>query len=191
METCRLEGTGNLVSALDEAVGGAPESVPAIAERVGSSLTKLISERLFELPAEVCEPRPDCYARRLIHSSEEPGYDVIAMIWGPGQGTPLHDHAGVWCVEGVYQGEIEVVQYDLVEESGTRYRFQAQEAIRAHIGMSGSLIPPYEYHTIHNRLPDEASISIHVYGRGMDHCHVFEPKGDGWFEKHYKTLSCD
>ncbi len=27
------------------------------------------------------------------------------MTWGPGQGTPLHDHAGIWCVEGVVEGK--------------------------------------------------------------------------------------
>ena len=38
------------------------------------------------------------------------------MTWGPGQRTALHDHAGIWCVEGVMEGEMEVIRYELLEE---------------------------------------------------------------------------
>jgi predicted metal-dependent enzyme (double-stranded beta helix superfamily) len=39
---------------------------------------------------------------------------VIAMSWGPGQGTPLHDHDAMWCVEGVWLGELEITRYELL-----------------------------------------------------------------------------
>ena len=35
------------------------------------------------------------------------------MTWGPGQGTPVHDHGGLWCVEGVVEGQIAVTRYDV------------------------------------------------------------------------------
>ena len=38
------------------------------------------------------------------------------MTWGPGQRTALHDHAGIWCVEGVVEGEMAVTRYELLEE---------------------------------------------------------------------------
>ena len=53
------------------------------------------------------------------------------MTWGPGQGTPLHDHAGIWCVECVVEGEMEVRQYDLVEENAGSFRFVPQPSIEA------------------------------------------------------------
>ncbi len=187
MLTCRFEGIDRLVSGLDAAVQR--EGISQITESVKDTLATLISQRGFTLPEEFLAPRPDSYARRLVYRSEELSYEVIAMTWGPGQGTPLHDHAGIWCVEGVYQGEIEVCQYDLLEKTDDRYLFQPSETVHAHLGMSGSLIPPYEYHTIANHLSDRPSVTVHVYGGGMDHCHVFDPVGGGWFEKVRKQLA--
>ena len=61
---------------------------------------------------------PDGYARRLLHRNDDLGYTAVVMTWGPGQRTPLHDHAGIWCVEGVVSGQMDVTQFDLVDESG-------------------------------------------------------------------------
>jgi hypothetical protein len=45
------------------------------------------------------------------------------------------------------------------------------------------LIPPHDYHVLANALPDRPSITLHVYGGEMDHCNVFEPRADGWYEQ--------
>ena len=57
------------------------------------------------------KPAPDRYARRLMHRDPRGRYTVLAMVWDVGQGTPLHDHAGTWCVECVYRGRIRVLSY--------------------------------------------------------------------------------
>ena len=44
---------------------------------------------------------------------------MVVMTWGPGQKTALHDHAGIWCVECVVDGNMEVAQYDLMSEDAT------------------------------------------------------------------------
>ena len=59
----------------------------------------------------------------------------------------------MWCVEGVIAGEMNVTRYDLVDEVDDRYRFTKVEQVRAGIGSSGALIPPYEYHVLGNALP--------------------------------------
>ena len=38
----------------------------------------------------------------------------------PGQGTPIHDHGGLWCVECVLQGRIEVRAYRPTDAEGDR-----------------------------------------------------------------------
>src|SRR6478735_1662275 len=100
----------------------------------------------------------DHYARRELYRSPGKGYSVVAMTWGPGQGTPLHDHSGLWCVEGVWDGELEIVQYELLENEGGRFRFRAAGGIHAGPGSAGSLIPPHEYHTIRNASEDAIAI---------------------------------
>jgi len=116
----------------------------------------------------------------------------VVMTWGPGQRTPLHDHAGIWCVEGVVQGRMEVTQFDLVEDQettgGHEYRFETRGCVNAAVGSTGCLIPPYEYHVLANPL-DEPSITIHIYGGEMSSCHVFEPAGGGRYIRRDRALA--
>ena len=48
--------------------------------------------------------------------------------------------------------------------------------------------PAVRYHTLGN-VSQAPSVTLHVYGGEMDHCHVFEPAGDGSYRRVLKTLS--
>ncbi len=97
----------------------------------------------------------------------------------------------MWCVEGVFAGAIEVVQFELTDQQDDLFRFERRGSIQAGVGSAGSLIPPHEYHTIANPFPDEIAVSVHVYSATMIRCHVFEPQGDHWFKRVPKTLGLD
>jgi predicted metal-dependent enzyme (double-stranded beta helix superfamily) len=182
-----VSGCKTLCTALDAAVAGG-SGVDETTQRVERTLKELIRHGDLHLPENLCRPCGDCYARRLVYKSEELGYTVVAMVWGVGQGTPLHDHNGMWCVEAVVDGRIEVVQYELVEEGGGRYRFEARGTVLAGPGSAGSLIPPFEYHTMTNVDP-RPSISIHVYQSEMMACRAYRPGEDGWHEPYERRLS--
>lgn len=181
-------GCRALVEALDGVV--ACQATAEVTTRaVRDVLHELIEQGGIELPEALRRPAPHSYARRLVFASPELGYTVLAMVWGPGQGTPLHDHAGMWCVEGVLDGQIEVTQYRLLERDGKRCRFEPQGATTAGVGSAGRLIPPFDFHTIANAQPGEPSITLHVYGGEMDHCSIFEPRGGGWYEEVPRQLT--
>lgn len=187
MQNVAFAGADRLVSMLDAAVS--QPTPQAITEQVKAGLESLIRDEALSLPEELTRPCAESYARHLAYKSDEHGYTVVAMVWGPGQGTPVHDHAGVWCVEGVVDGTIEVQQYRLLERNGERFRFTPEGTVTAGCGSAGSLIPPFEYHTIANALPDRPSITLHVYGAELEDCGVFQPAGsDGWFQRQSKTL---
>jgi predicted metal-dependent enzyme (double-stranded beta helix superfamily) len=162
--------------------------VAAIAHRVKEVLEDSLRGAGLELPARFQVALSDRYARRLLHRDPDGHYTVVVMTWGPGQKTALHDHAGIWCVECVVSGRMEVTQYDLLSEAGGAYRFAEQTRVAAARGAAGCLIPPFEYHTLGNALRDRASITMHVYGGEMDHCHVFEPTGDGAYRRLTRQL---
>jgi predicted metal-dependent enzyme (double-stranded beta helix superfamily) len=161
----------------------------AIAQQVKHALQEALRCDGLPLPAEFFQPRQDTYARRLLHRDPDGRYTAVVMTWGPGQGTPLHDHAGIWCVECVVDGEMEVRQFDLLNEENGTYRFQAQPCIDALRGSAGCLIPPYEYHTLANRRADGSSVTLHIYGGEMTHCHVFQPQDDGSYRRVERALS--
>lgn len=183
-------GCDILVKRLDQAVQA--ETVNEITRQVQSILSELLHDgTLLGLPPDLKIPRQDKYARRLLHRSDELGYTVVVMIWGPEQGTLLHDHAGTWCVEGVLEGEIQVTQYDLLERQADHWRFSPQHTVKAAPGEAGSLIPPFEYHTIANARPERSSVTVHVYGRELTSCMVFDPQGDEWYSSRHCQLAYD
>lgn len=182
-------GQGKFVRALDAAVGCGDQH--AITSALRNTLCGLIRDRDVQLPGCVHEPIVDHYARRELYRSAHLGYSVVAMTWGPGQGTPLHDHAGLWCVEGVWHGELEITQYELLECNGERFRFRAAGGMHAGPGSAGSLIPPHEYHSIRNASPDAVAISLHIYKAPMDCCSMFLPEGGEWYQRAPRGLATD
>ncbi|HET9766004.1 MAG TPA: cysteine dioxygenase family protein [Thermoanaerobaculia bacterium] len=187
MTTQTVHGLEELIDRLDQAVQRA--DAESITREVKDTLEQLLTSGALELPPSLVEPRPDRYARRLLHKSEALGYSVLVMTWGPGQGTPLHDHAGMWCVEGVLRGDIDVTQYELLEQQGERYRFRRQGTVSAGVGNAGALIPPFEYHTIANTSTTEKAVTVHVYAGEMTSCTVFVPNEDGWHERQERQLT--
>ena len=180
-------GLGELVSRLDAAVR--LKGAEAITGRVKQDLCELLSRSTLDLPEAYRRTRAEGYARRLVHQDEQLGYTAVVMTWAPGQCTPLHDHGGLWCVEGVVDGTMQVTQFDLMEQAGGSYAFAERGRIRAGVGTAGSLIPPSDYHILGNALPDRPSITLHVYGGDMTNCHVFLPRPDGRYERHERCLS--
>ena len=154
-------------------------------------LSRLIAEKSVYLPECVFEPVEGHYARRELLKCPETGVTVVAMTWGPQQGTPIHDHCGLWCVEGVWQGQIEITNYEMTDDTGDTCRFVKHQTIMAEAGSSGSLIPPHEYHTIRNPNPGKAAISLHIYQDSMGDCSIFEPLGEDWYAKGKKMLYLD
>jgi predicted metal-dependent enzyme (double-stranded beta helix superfamily) len=164
----------------------------AIAERIKSDLESFIPAEGLILPERFRRVKPDSYARRLLYSDPELGFTALVMTWGPGQRTALHDHAGIWCVEGVLEGEMEVDRYELLEEEDGICRFVERGVVQAVAGSAGALIPPFEHHVLANARPDKASLTLHVYGGEMSHCDVFEPLGEaGRYRRSSRQLSYD
>lgn len=188
MEPSIDAGSEELLAALDDAVTlGEATRVTAAVKQI---LSDLIRGGRLRLPGRFCVPLADSYARRLLHRDPQRGYSAVVMTWGPGQGTMLHDHAGIWCVEGVVKGEMEILQYELAAaEGGERYRFAPRGRVRALAGSSGALIPPFEYHVLRNALPDRTSVTLHVYGGDMERCSIFEPQADGTHRRSERALA--
>lgn len=182
-------GKATLVGMLDEAVQQGDDQTVTAALR--DAMCRLIRNRDVCLPECVKAPVDGHYARRELYRSPRHGYSVVAMTWAPAQGTPVHDHAGLWCVEGVWQGELEIVQYQLLEHQGELFRFRRSADMHACLGSAGCLIPPHEYHTIRNPSADAIAISLHVYKGPMDCCNRFHPQQGEWFVRERAELATD
>ena len=177
-----------LIRRLDQATA-APDDA-ARCRNVKKVLVDIVSSGKEFLDPQYLQPASDHYARRLIHRAPADRYTVLAMVWGVGQGTPLHDHAGTWCVECVYRGKIRVTSFSVHGGDPEKdiVRFEKESVVMAGVGEAGALIPPFEYHMIENPAPTP-SVTIHVYGGEMTFCHVFDPVGEGGYRRKYKELN--
>lgn len=184
-------GAERLIGLLDAAVQH--DHASAITATIKDSLCSLVSGGELVLPRETAGSASGHYARHLLYRSPQHGYSVVAMTWGPEQGTPLHDHAGLWCVEAVCAGRIEVTQYELLERNGEQFRFRQAGRQEAGVGSAGCLIPPHEYHTIANCGGDGTAVSLHIYADEMTICHAFEPIAGrtDWYQRQTKPLAYD
>jgi 3-mercaptopropionate dioxygenase len=186
--TPHSERVHELIRRLDEAVSSAPDDETRC-RNVKRALTEVVSSGQDFVDEPFLKPAPNRYARRLLHRDPAGRYTALVMVWDKGQGTPLHDHAGHWCVECVYRGRIRVTSYSVRggdPEQGI-VQFEKEQVIHAGVGEAGALIPPFEYHVLENPDPTPA-ITIHVYGEELTFCHVFEPEGQG-FRRVYRALS--
>ena len=183
-----------LVAALDAAVRS--QSEDAITAALRRALVDLFAGPGFALPPALLQPIADHYARRELYLSPELGYSVIAMSWGPGQGTPIHDHDGAWCVECVWHGRLAITRYQPRERDGERWRFDELGTSEVHPGATDSLIPPHEYHAVRNPSAADIAVSLHVYQRALRRSHVFvaEQAGTGaagWLRREERVLVAD
>jgi len=167
----------NVIARIDLAVTASDHD--AICQQIKTALQEATRDGRLTLDEAMVTPVEDGYGRHLLHRDPEDRYTVVVMCWGPGQGTPIHDHAGMWCVECVVQGKIRVDSYRLIEEpGGDRVRFEKEADVIAGVGEAGALIPPFEYHVIENPF-DEVAVTMHVYGGEMEFCHIFRPEEEG------------
>jgi len=182
-----VAGLDELITRLDAAVAsGDPETITIQVKR---DLEDLLGRAALDLPPHFRAARPDCYARRLLHQDPRGRYTAVVMTWGPGQATPVHDHGGLWCVEGVVEGEMAVTQYDVAPDEDGLFRATPLGTIAAGVGSAGRLIPPTDYHVLGNARADRASVTLHIYGGSLDHCKVFVAEADGRYREVMKALS--
>lgn len=130
------------------------------ADRVAAALKPFLGDPDLLLPSQ-CEPDPDHYRQHVLYVPEDGSFSIVALVWMPGQATPVHDHVS-WCVVGVHQGQEMAIEYSLAELDGVQCLLPASLSTNG-VGSVEALNPPGDIHCVVNPGPGMA-ISIHVYG---------------------------
>ena len=131
---------------------------PAIAER----LRPLLAEDGWLAPAHQL-PGRGSYRQHLLHVSPSRRLSVVALVWLPGQVTPIHDHLS-WCEVGDNRGIEHQTHYRL-DDAGGLVPTGSFEARPGHVE---ALVPPAgNIHAVAAGGPGK-TISIHVYGADIE-----------------------
>jgi len=152
---------------------GAAERVTAIAplmQRLAACADDFLS-------AEHIRSEPEHYARNAIHIAPRGNLSLFALVWRPGQWTPVHDH-GSWGVVGIVRGVLEERSYmsasgDITCDSDIRLRRGG--VILLNPGSVSSFVPnPDHIHMTGVPGERETCISLHLYGRNMNSFHIYD-----------------
>jgi predicted metal-dependent enzyme (double-stranded beta helix superfamily) len=111
------------------------------------------------LTSEERQGDPAEYTSHLLHAEPDGSFSIVALVWLPGQITPIHDHV-TWCVFGVLQGA-EHEEIFALREGGTVLEHVGRNT--NHTGEVSGFAPPGDIHRVHNSGRGPA-ISLHVYG---------------------------
>jgi 3-mercaptopropionate dioxygenase len=110
------------------------------------------------LTAEQRYGDPTTYRCHLLHAERDGSFSVIALVWRPGQATPIHDHV-TWCVFGVIQGTEHEERY-ILRGDGWLEQDEVSENLTGDVA---GLAPPGDIHRVRNA-GAETAISLHIYG---------------------------
>jgi predicted metal-dependent enzyme (double-stranded beta helix superfamily) len=150
------------------------------ADRV-TAITPLM-RRLLDFSGLFLEPNhfrsnPKHYERNAIHISSDGDLSLFALVWLPGQWTPVHDH-GSWGVVGIVQGLLEERSFiatdgEITGDTGIRLRRGG--VILLNPGSVTSFVPnPDHIHMTGVAAEREMCVSLHLYGRNMNSFHIYD-----------------
>ena len=122
-------------------------------------------------------PDPAKYARNPVYSCPESSLSLFAMVWEPGQWTPVHDH-GTWGVVGVVDGVLEERNFIRVDDQQ-----RSDSGIVLRRGGNSLLTPgtvttfvPNPDHIHRTGVPRSRgrTVTLHLYGRQMNNYNVYD-----------------
>ncbi|MBN3767491.1 cysteine dioxygenase family protein [Burkholderia sp. Ac-20365] len=106
------------------------------------------------------EGAASCYRRHLLAADPHGRYAIAALVWMPGQASPVHAHH-TWCGYAVIEGALTETVYDWNADvdCATPLRDQSRELGAVSFTRSGRT----GIHRLCNR-SDGVAVSLHIYG---------------------------
>lgn len=109
-----------------------------------------------------CPCNPDRYCRHLLHNDPDGHYAVVAIVWIPGQMSPVHGHR-TWCALGIHRGWMAETYFAHDGHHATPTGCTPR-------GPGDTSSAPADLNAIHRlaNLGTEEAVSIHIYGVAFD-----------------------
>ena len=116
---------------------------------------------------------------------------LFALVWLPGQWTPIHDH-GTWGVVGVLDGTLEERNYIQIDDRDKGKMSDIQLArggvtLLAQGDVTSFVTNPDHIHVTGNADQKDRVVSSHLYGHAMAGFHIYdtEARTREWVEVSY------
>ena len=170
------ESLQRFIASCEAVLAGKPKTADCVTQ-IAPLMRELAANAGNFLSAEHYRSDPQHYARNAIHVSPNDELSLFALVWLPGQWTPVHDH-GCWGVVGVVRGMLEERSYmsatgEITADSGIRLKRGGVLLLGP--GSVSSFVPnPDHIHRTGVAASGEACVSLHLYGRNLNSFHVYD-----------------
>jgi predicted metal-dependent enzyme (double-stranded beta helix superfamily) len=154
--------TGPLQRLIGDLEIAVSEPAEALARGVTAALESAIEDCEW-LPEDRRRASHENYARHVLHGDPAGRFSILAIVWSPGQMSPVHAHH-TWCAVAVYRGTL--IETFFRNGETDAMPMPIRSVTRAARTLSFDR-PLAAIHRIANE-GAEIAISIHVYGLGRD-----------------------
>ncbi|MFF5289655.1 hypothetical protein [Paractinoplanes globisporus] len=133
-----------------------------ITRRIAARLSALLAGD-YRIPAELTRPSPEHHLNYPLHIAADNSWCMVAVVWSPGQRTPVHSHE-TWGVAGIYAGAEHEFRYVKPAADGTgRPLTPAGEQVWRAGQVTVCCTTDDDVHAVES-VGGEATVGIHVYG---------------------------
>lgn len=164
-------------------------------DRNGHVDTATICQRLAEAvrwrdcpraPQLASDAASASYRRIALNDGRPRGYEALVIAWPPGHVTPIHDHDGLWGLELVLDGVLQVDSFHLSEDPSIA--LNAEDTIVAGVGDHVLFTDTSYAHQCRNFSRHSMALSLHVYGGELNSYRSFHHDLGQWVSLTHHTV---
>ncbi|MGW1835087.1 cysteine dioxygenase [Streptomyces sp. BBFR2] len=151
-----------------------------ITDRLSRALAAFTTSSANQRFAE--EYRPSGNYTRLLLNSPRDAYQVVLVFWGPGQGSPVHDHDDTTGVVSALTGETREIKYALTPRGEGRVGLTVASEFALVPGRVSPILPERDkqLHLMVNE-QDHWSATVHVYLTAIHRYRQYTVAPDGTY----------
>lgn len=112
------------------------------------------------------QPGPTRYAQHNLYGCPRNRYALVALVWRPGERTPIHDHRA-WGLAGVYRGCERETRFAPCDGVRGGLGLRRAELTTVHAGEVLPIVPPTDIHQVENFAAAGPTVSLHLYGTNV------------------------
>ncbi|XP_072379438.1 cysteine dioxygenase type 1 isoform X1 [Diabrotica undecimpunctata] len=117
-----------------------------------------------------CDPLGKRYTRNLVDAGNGK-YNLMAVCWGEGHGSAIHDHANSHCFMKMLQGSLEEIRFAWPKTQGEQLREIGRT--RLEVNDCAYINDSIGLHRVENVSSVDTAISLHLYCPPYSKCQVF------------------
>ncbi|GEQ69640.1 hypothetical protein JCM33374_g3313 [Metschnikowia sp. JCM 33374] len=113
--------------------------------------------------------------------------NLLVLVWSPGKGSAIHDHANAHCCMKIMKGQLTESLYDVPESEG--HEMVPRQVSVLHRDEVGYISDDIGLHKISNASTEEFAVSLHLYTppyASLYGCSMYE---SGTSRKHHVNMS--